>query len=552
MAAFTKAATQDTTPKKKPIAVVSPSSRVRVASSSKLKSPAASSNRTCSTSTPSKIKITPKKLSVGRINQINVVTPESTPIKKKPIDIRATNQSQRRESTKEEKEQASKVVPASTIEKNQDWEHLYQLSIQFDLLKAEEAAAVQSPPKRATAPPKKHEQGDKNGIKGALEGLVGGNFTANGSFLDDEFIGKYLIENKKFKSLTFDFGGQNKLFKRFDRKDSERRNICTMFVAAILKHPKSKDITALQMANCLLPDEFPAILADQCIAKKGLPNLQVINMESNLLQQEGIIGLSKAIADPNTWRSLLCIKLENQAKPITQNAEEALGAAIIQSPSVVVVSLRVRGGLERQQINNTVAANIDNLRQARRKHAEKTGTATERKRNEMEQYFDKIAANDPSITDVDIVGNIKYLGLNPAERTKTGAAFATNKTVKTISMQKLKLDDDFAEAFGNALAQNTTLEKVVIDSNAFSGAGVKSLLQGLGQNNSVVEFQVRHQSKTTSSSDEEALPSLLAPNTTLTKLGIDLRNQMAKMQIDRKLNENREHQRKLRAAARKG
>jgi hypothetical protein len=48
---------------------------------------------------------------------------------------------------------------------------------------------------------------------------------------------------------------------------------------------------------------------------------------------------------------------------------------------------------------------MDKLRQARREHAAKTGTLKERKRNEMETYFDKIADNtDPSITDVDIVG----------------------------------------------------------------------------------------------------------------------------------------------------
>jgi hypothetical protein len=531
MAAFNKAATQETTPKKKPIVIPSSSS---------------SSNGGGTTSTP-------KKLDLGRLNQLNnLVTPEKnkTPVKKKPIDLRATNSSQQPGSSEKEKEQANKVVPMSI--KNQNWDHLYELALQFDQLKLQEAEDAKNPPKRAISPPKKHDQGDKKGIKGALEGLVGGNFTANGNFLDNDYISKHLIENKKFKNLAFDYSGQSKLFKRFDRKDSERRNICTMFVDAILNHPKSKDITSLQMANCLLPDEFPEILAELCIAKKGLPKLQVINMESNLLQKDGIIGLSKAIADPNIWRNLQFLKLENQKAQMASDAEDILGDAVIQSTSIVAVSLRVRGGLARQQINNTVAANVDNLRQARRKHTEKTGGTISRKRNEMEQYFDKIASNDSSITDVDLVGNIKFLGLNATERTKSGTAFSTNFHVKTIKLVKLKLDDDFAQAFGKALAQNSTIEKVVVDSNAFSGTGIKYLLEGVGHNTSIVEFQVRHQSKTTSSSDEQALPPLLAPNKTITKLGVDLRDQMAKMGIDRKLNENREHQRKLRAAAKKG
>ena len=500
--------------------------------------------------TPRKEKIVVPKLTPEKINLVkNVVTPDTTPKKKPMID--AQSQGKPSANNQSSVKKAHMVSPQSN--KDQDWNFLYQLALQFDQLKLQEAEETKNPPKRAVSPSKPHAQGDKKNIKSALEGLMGGNFTANGNFLTEEFIGKYLIENTKYKTLTFDFAGQNKLFQRFDRKDSERRNICNMFVTTLLKHPRSQNITSLHMANCLLPDDFLEVLAEKCIhnPKNCLPKLQVINMESNLLAQEGIVALANAIADPEVWPKLQILKLENQKMPITSGAEEALAQAILQSPSLVVVSLSVRGGLERQQINNTVAANIDNLRMARRRHAEKTGTLQERKRNEMEQYFDNIAQNDPAITDVDIVGNIKYLGLNPAERIKTGAAFATNSHVKTIKMVKLQLDDAFAAAFGKAIATNSAIQKVVIDSNSFSGTGIKSLLEGLGRNSSIVEFEVRHQSKTISSSDEKAFPPLLAENKTIIKLGVDLRDQMSKMLIDRKLNENREYQRKMRATNKK-
>jgi hypothetical protein len=169
----------------------------------------------------------------------------------------------------------------------------------------------------------------------------------------------------------------------------------------------------------------------------------------------------------------------------------------------------------------------------------------------MEQYFDKIAANDTKITDVDLTGDLKFLGLNAAERTKTGSAFAKNTHVKSIKMVKLKLDDAFAEEFGKSLACNNTLEKVCLDSNDISGKGMKALLAGLGKNSSIVEFQVRHQSKPIASADEQALPDLLAENKTVVKLGVDARNQLVKLQLDRKTNENREWQRKQRNAAKK-
>jgi hypothetical protein len=118
-------------------------------------------------------------------------------------------------------------------------------------------------------------------------------------------------------------------------------------------------------------------------------------------------------------------------------------------------------------------------------------------------------------------------------------------------MQKLGLDDSFAKEMGAAIAKNTTIEKMVIDSNAITGEGIKALFAGLGQNSTIVEFQVRHQTKTMASADEEPLPDLLEPNTTVLKLGVDCRNQLINMKLDKKTNANREHQRKLRVQAKK-
>jgi hypothetical protein len=118
-------------------------------------------------------------------------------------------------------------------------------------------------------------------------------------------------------------------------------------------------------------------------------------------------------------------------------------------------------------------------------------------------------------------------------------------------MVKLKLDDEFANALGEALAVNTTLEKVIVDSNAFSGAGIKALFEGLGKNTSIVDFQVRHQTKTMASADEQALPDLLTDNNTCIKIGVDARNAQIKSLLDRKQSANREYQRKQRVASKK-
>jgi hypothetical protein len=457
--------------------------------------------------------------------------------------------------TMSERAKQTLVAPKETNLSKGDWKFLYELATQYDSYKLQQAEASKTPAASKQKAPPVPVSGDTEAIKNNLNSLFGGgdsgvNYTSNGSFLNNKYFDQYLVGHSS--GVALEFSNETSLYKFFCRKDQEQRTISEKFVAALLKHPKAKKITQLNMSSALLPDAFLVALCDQCGSGSGLPLLQVLNLESNDLGREGIEALSKCIASPKAFNRLQILKLENQKKEISAGAEEVLGEAIVQSQSLVQVGLRMKGGIPKQQVSNTVQANLDKLRLARRQHASKKGTLKARKRNEMETLFDTIAANkDKNITEVDLTDNLRFLGLNETERTKTGAAFATNKTVTKVTMTKLKLDDDFAEAFGKALMKNKTLETVVLDSNSFSAKGVKALLTGLGQNKSITNFQIRHQSKTMASSDEEALLELLNNNTILVNIGSDVRNPLIKSQLDRKTNENREFQRKQRVALKK-
>jgi hypothetical protein len=514
---------------------------------------------------------TPKKLTIGMpggftpTNNKGMTTPaqsssasnsnsnSTAPNKNKPIDLHAPTQ------PKFGKVGTAVVTPEKPKDTTkQDWDYLYELAVQYDNYKLQEAEEKKNPP--LVEVEMEPVGAVKKDIKASLGAILGENYTAKGDWLNDEFITKHLMEDHKLKCLTFRFVDP-KLFKRFDKTDeTNRKIIVTKFVQALVSHPRSKDITNLHLSNCLLPDVFLQVLADTIVVQQPSKNLlgkvQVLNLEGNVLGEAGMIALSQLIANDQVWRYLQILRLENQKDMLSSEGEHALAAAILQSPSLAVVSLSVRGGLERQQINNTVAANIDAIRQARREHAAKEGTLKERKRNEMELYFDAIAANDNKSIKaggdtVDLVGNLKFLSLNAAEKTKSGAAFATNTNIKTVKMVKLNLDDDFCVALGKSLETNCTIEKLLLDSNCFSGAGIKAIFAGLAKNpkTALVEVQVRHQSKTMASTEEEELPKLLEPNTTILKLGVDLRNQLAKTQLEKKASVNREYQRKQRLAA---
>lgn len=453
-------------------------------------------------------------------------------------------------------DKARQTLVGPKIHGKDDWKFLYELATQYDAYKLQQAEACKNPSKAKTPSKAAPSPGDTEAIKNNLNNVFGGgpgggaSYTADGSFLNNKYFDKYLVEHSS--GVALEFANETSLYKRFCRKDQEQRTISEKFVKALLKHPKSKKITQLNMPGALLPDAFLVALCNQCASGSALPLLQVLNLESNDLGREGIEALSKCIASPKAMKRLQILKLENQKKEISAGAEEVLGEAIVQSVSLVQVGLRIKGGVPKQQVANTIQANLDKLRVARREHASKKGKLKARKRNEMETLFDTIAANkDKRLTEVDLTENLRFLGLDETERTKTGAAFATNKYVTKVTMTKLKLDDDFAEAFGKALAKNKTLETVILDSNSFSAKGVKALLNGLGQNKSVTNFQIRHQSKTMASADEEALPALLKKNTTLVNLGTDVRNPLIQSQLDRKTNENRELQRKQRNAQKK-
>jgi hypothetical protein len=241
-------------------------------------------------------------------------------------------------------------------------------------------------------------------------------FTADGAFLDDEFIGAYLMDDEEGRGLTFAFQSQALLFKRFPIGDSQRRFISETFADVLLNHPRSKELTHINMANCACGDEWLEHLCNRCLEDpKLLPHLSSLNMETNFVGQAGIVALSKCIASPKTWRYLQSVKLENQRQLISSKAELALAKAMCVNRSVIRLSLRVRNMWERDQCNKFVSRNIDFLRQARIAHALKTGTHVERSRNKIEQLFDKIAANDASITDVDLVGDQLYTALSMDE-----------------------------------------------------------------------------------------------------------------------------------------
>ena len=376
---------------------------------------------------------------------------------------------------------------------------------------------------------------------------------ADGSFLTDDFISTYLIEDEELKALSFDFTNQCKVFgKRFPKGDPARTLIVEKFVDALVNHPRSNDINAVRMSNTCICDDFAQLLCERCLAENKLVNLHEINLEVNFVTGSGIVALSKCIANPTTWRYLQTVRVDSQKSPVKTEAEVALAEALWVNRTVVRLSLRVRNLRERERINRCTQRNIDYLRQARQLHNKKTGKFIQRARNKIEKLFDNIAANDSAVSgELSLVGDQTFLGLHRSEILKAAQAFRRNEHIKSVKMSTLRLDDSFAMELAKSIEDNSVIEKVVLDNNCIGTDGITALIRSLGRNNTIIEFQVRHQSKPLSTKDEENLAELIKDNDTIIKLGVDLRSQKAQIDLDRKIRQNQEKRRKARAAASK-
>jgi hypothetical protein len=200
-----------------------------------------------------------------------------------------------------------------------DWNHLYELSVLFDKRKLKKE--VQDAAEEAFVPATQKKNGDSMSKEEKKAFLFGefrknlgesiGCFNSDGSFLTDEFIAKYFKEDPEEDSLTFDFHGQWKLFKRFPVHDPDRATIVNKFIDALVGHSRAHEITGINMANTGCGDDFLIALGDRCLHNPSLlPNLYMINFETNFINEDGVCAIAKLIASPNSLKFLQVIRLE--------------------------------------------------------------------------------------------------------------------------------------------------------------------------------------------------------------------------------------------------
>jgi len=234
-----------------------------------------------------------------------------------------------------------------------------------------------------------------------------------------------------------------------------------------------------------------------------------------------------------------------RSKPLGSAEEATLVSSMGDNTTITKLGIDMRALLPQNELDRKLSKNREIARKARASSSSATSSSlSKKKQGPMQQLFDKISKDDPSIKEVNLQGDPLFLSLRNDDRLQAAKSFAMNTNVKSVRMTMLQLDDEFARALGESLSKNQGIEKLVLDSNAFTGQGIQAILGGLAKNETCKECQLRHQKKPMATSDEEALPDLLSENKYLTKLGVDLRSSLAQRQIENMISKNRDEERK--------
>jgi len=142
--------------------------------------------------------------------------------------------------------------------------------------------------------------------------------------------------------------------------------------------------------------------------------------------------------------------------------------------------------MERQQINKYVLRNVEFIRQARQRHFKATGQ--QRERNQVEKSFDRIAENDETVDEVDLVGNKKILTLTREEKTKAAESFAGNTHVKIVKLNSCGIDDNFVIVLAASLKQNRSIQRILLEGYTILGVVITLFFQALAVNSSIEEM----------------------------------------------------------------
>jgi len=134
------------------------------------------------------------------------------------------------------------------------------------------------------------------------------------------------------------------------------------------------------------------------------------------------------------------------------------------------------------------------------------------------QYIELVKKNDSSLVTLDLTSNASFKMKAVENLKELAAGLKTNTVITQLVLRECDVNDEGAEALGEALAENHTIEQLDLQSNRITTDGVIALTLGLASNKGVRSINLLDQAARFGDDCVEAFIDVFFTNITLNKI----------------------------------
>lgn len=373
---------------------------------------------------------------------------------------------------------------------------------------------------------------------------------------DDDVSKPVLAEvNDNNKVLSMN---NSQAFERIDRRAYNSKAEAKLHeqYQTFVPHVSTLDVETVEMANCELTDKFAQLVAEHWIAPKD-SKLVSLNLESNLIDEDGLIALAKAVGTNNTLQSIF-LRHQMGKGTVSTRAAEAWCEALEQNTTILKVGLDSALKQHRETIQKYLDRNADLRRKARRQDLQKKGVKIQPLDSAERRRIRAVAANEsgststadpkPSVFRFPDSEKRSFKALKSAEKAELGSAFGNNTVFVTVDLQSLELNDEFGLALAESLKANTTLASIDLSNNRLTSKSLDAIAKVLRDDNRTLkELKLLNQTPATGivRATETLLAEAVGQNPVLNKLALSKwTDSFARDQVDKKLMKNKWNKKK--------
>ena len=138
----------------------------------------------------------------------------------------------------------------------------------------------------------------------------------------------------------------------------------------------------------------------------------------------------------------------------------------------------------------------------------------------IQYLLGRVAANDPVLGALDLSNNAQFLGLTTSQKDRAIEILATGRSLHTLKLNSLGLDNSHAGAVAKLLRSEHKLQAFSLEGNNFTEPGILVIAEALIGHRHLQELSVAHQRSQLSTAAAAAMVDAMEGLPTLVQLGL--------------------------------